>query len=126
MNFTIETLRVIRDARGSLFEPMDDTSLPAQRNVHVVLTQPGCVRGNYYHVRTTEVMTVCGPARVRIREGQATQDYLVPTDGVHRFTLPPEVAHAIKNTGPTPNLLISFTDRPHDPQKPDVVREVLI
>ena len=60
----------IRTVGGSVFEPLEPECLPSQRNIHVVVTEPGCVRGNHYHTRGTEVITVQGPALVRIRDGQ--------------------------------------------------------
>ena len=41
----IESLPAFRDARGTLFEPLDDQGLAAQKNVHVVLSEPGAGAG---------------------------------------------------------------------------------
>jgi UDP-2-acetamido-2,6-beta-L-arabino-hexul-4-ose reductase len=38
------------DARGLVVEPLMPDLLSGQRNVHIVLTQPGCVRGNHYQL----------------------------------------------------------------------------
>jgi dTDP-4-dehydrorhamnose 3,5-epimerase-like enzyme len=126
MRVRIEPVVLHQDSRGSVFEPLDPEHLPAQRNMHVVLTEPGCVRGNHYHTRGTEVLTVQGPALVRIRDAQGVQDTLIPEGGVTRFVIPPGVAHAIQNLGTRPTLLVAFRDRADDPADPDVVREVLI
>jgi UDP-2-acetamido-2,6-beta-L-arabino-hexul-4-ose reductase len=109
-----------------VFEPLDPEHLPGQRNMHVVITEPGCVRGNHYHTRGAEVVTVQGPALVRTRDGQGVQDTLIEEGAVTRFTIPPGVAHAIQNLGSRPTLLVAFRDLAHDPANPDVVREVLI
>jgi hypothetical protein len=66
---SIEILSAFKDARGSLFEPLDDATLARQRNVHVVITAPGAVRGNHFHTASTEVTAVVGPALVRLKEG---------------------------------------------------------
>jgi dTDP-4-dehydrorhamnose 3,5-epimerase-like enzyme len=126
MGVTIEPLVCHRDNRGSVFEPLDPERLPSQRNVHVVVTEPGCVRGNHYHTRATEVLTVQGPALVRVRDEQGVQDTLIPEGAVTRFTIPPGMAHAIQNLGTRPTLLVAFRDRADDPAAPDVVREVLL
>ena len=126
MGVTIEPLVCHRDNRGSVFEPLDPERLPSQRNVHVVVTEPGCVRGNHYHTRATEVLTVQGPALVRVRDEQGVQDTLIPEGAVTRFTIPPGMAHAIQNLGTRPTLLVAFRDRADDPADPDVVREVLL
>ena len=41
----IEYLNVQEDERGCVFEPLESEVLPFQRNAHLVLTHPGCVRG---------------------------------------------------------------------------------
>lgn len=122
----IEQVVLYRDDRGSVFEPLDAEHIAGQRNIHVVVTEPGCVRGNHYHLRGTEVLTVQGPALVRLRDGQVVRDSVIPDGTVTRFIIPPGVAHAIQNTGSRPNLLVAFRDLAHDPAAPDVVREVLI
>src|ERR1700709_700387 len=53
----IEPLRVARDPRGYLFEPLG-SSFEGFHNVHVVFTVPGVVRGNHYHLKGTEVCSV--------------------------------------------------------------------
>jgi dTDP-4-dehydrorhamnose 3,5-epimerase-like enzyme len=126
MPLTIEPLRVSRDARGAVSEPLDAAGLAAQRNVHVVLTEPGCVRGNHLHRHATEVMTVYGPALVRTREAGVVRDHPVPAGAALRFTIPPGVSHAVQNTGKAPMLLVSFVTREHDPAAPDVESDVLI
>lgn len=122
----IDQPRVSRDPRGLVFEPLPGGSLGAQRNVHVVLTEPGCVRGNHFHQRGTEVATITGPALVRLREEGALRDVLVPAGEIWRLTIPPGVSHAFQNTGPQPLLLVCFNTEAHDPEQPDVFRDELI
>ena len=126
MGVRVEPVVLHQDSRGSVFEPLESARLPSQRNLHVVMTEPGCVRGNHYHTRGTEVVTVQGPARVRIRDGQRVQDIEIPEGVVTRFTIPPGIAHAIQNLGTRPMLLVASSDLVYDPQAPDVVREILI
>ncbi len=91
-----------------------------------MVSRPGAVRGNHYHVRGTEILVVCGPSLVRIREGEDSRDISIPADTTCRLTIPPGVAHAIQNTGKTDNLLVAFNSEPHDPDQPDLVQEILI
>jgi dTDP-4-dehydrorhamnose 3,5-epimerase-like enzyme len=126
MSVMIEQVLLHRDRRGSVFEPLDPERIPGQRNVHVVVTEPGCVRGNHYHRRGTEVLIVQGPALVCIRDGQEVRDTVISEGAATRFIIPPGVAHAIQNTGSRPTLVVAFRDLAHDPADPDVVREVLI
>src|SRR5688572_24689908 len=98
MRVKIEPVTVNRDRRGSVFEPLTADNLAAQRNVHVVLTEPGAVRGNHYHRRGTEVMTVYGPALIRARDQSEHLELEVADGEAVRLTIPPGVAHAVKNT----------------------------
>ena len=123
---TIESVPFFSDARGWVIEPLSEVLLAGQRNVHVALTEPGAVRGNHYHERTTEVFVVMGPALVRVREDGALRDIRVPEGQALRLTVPPSVAHAIQNTGTRPMMLMSFNTLPHDRAHPDTVPAVLI
>ena len=109
-----------------MLEPIGPDALPHQRNVHLVLTEPGCVRGNHYHERGSEVTAVLGPALVRYRDGDEVRDVHVPEGRAYRLTIPPGVAHAIQNTGTGLMVLLGFNSVVHDPACPDVVRDVLI
>lgn len=122
----IEDVIAHRDQRGVVFEPLDATRLAEQSNVHVVLTEPGGVRGNHYHRCGTEVITVYGPMLVRFREGEKVEDRVVAEGQVVRFRFPPGVPHAFRNTGEKTNILVAFNTDAHDRAAPDVVREVLI
>jgi UDP-2-acetamido-2,6-beta-L-arabino-hexul-4-ose reductase len=126
MRVVKEPVVVHTDERGVVFEPMDAEPLRRQRNVHVVSTLPGFIRGNHFHRGAVEIVTVLGPALVRFREGESVEDVTIGEGEAVRFTFPAGVAHALQNTGDRPNLLIAFIDSVHDPEAPDVVREVLI
>ena len=58
MRVVIEKLIMHSDARGAVVEPLEAQALAAQQNVHAVISQPGCVRGNHYHQVGTEKITV--------------------------------------------------------------------
>lgn len=122
----IERVSFFTDARGWVVEPLAEEQIRLQRNVHVVFTEPGQVRGNHFHQHTMEVMLVMGPALVRLSEDGAVRDVPVADGEALRFTIPPGIAHAIQNTGLRPNVLTSFNDLPHDRANPDTVRAVLI
>jgi dTDP-4-dehydrorhamnose 3,5-epimerase-like enzyme len=122
----IEPVRTHRDARGVLYEPIDAARIAASRNVHVVLTEPGTVRGNHRHLVGTEVSVVSGPALVRLKEDGALHDIEVPAGETWRFTIPPGVTHAYRNPGPGRMLLIGFNSELHDPAAPDAVREEIL
>lgn len=126
MSLEIDSLTVHTDARGVVFEPLAADRIASQRNAHVVISQPGVVRGNHYHSRGTETIAVAGPALVRIKENDEIRDIEVPKKKVYRFTFPPNVPHAIKNTGDQLNILVAFNTCEHDPEDPDTIQKILI
>jgi dTDP-4-dehydrorhamnose 3,5-epimerase-like enzyme len=122
----IRKLTVHADGRGAVFEPLEPALLVGWRNVHTVVTEPGAIRGNHRHPRGTEVTAVLGPALVRYRAGEQIEERHVPLGEAWRFVFPPGTAHAFKNTGPKPIVLVSFNTEQHDPARPDAEREELI
>jgi dTDP-4-dehydrorhamnose 3,5-epimerase-like enzyme len=125
-NVTWETLRVMKDSRGSVFEPLDGQLLCEQRNLHVVVNRPGAVRGNHFHRQAVEFISVGGPARVCYQKGDEIESVLVDPGVVMRFRFPPGVAHAIQNIGTEDQVLVALTDRFHNPQAPDTIHKPLI
>jgi dTDP-4-dehydrorhamnose 3,5-epimerase-like enzyme len=122
----IESVDARRDARGSLFEPLNDAQLAAQKNVHVVLTGPNEVRGNHWHASAVEITTVVGPCLVRLKEAGTIRDVEVPAGETWRFTIPPGVVHAFRNTGDGVMVLISFSTEVHDPNATGTRREQIL
>jgi UDP-2-acetamido-2,6-beta-L-arabino-hexul-4-ose reductase len=123
---TIEPVRSVADQRGLVVEPMGADLLPQQRNAHLVLTEPGQVRGNHYHERGTEVTLVVGPALFRYRDGAIVHEVALAAGQAYRITIPPGIAHAFQNPGPGLLVLIGFNTEAHDRARPDVVRDILI
>jgi dTDP-4-dehydrorhamnose 3,5-epimerase-like enzyme len=122
----IETLKAFRDPRGTLFEPLDEPGLARQKNVHVVLNLPGEVRGNHRHQHSTETTTVVGPCLVRLKEPGGLRDVAVPAGQVWRFTIPPGIAHAYRNTGTQVMTMVSFSTHMHEESSSDTLREVIL
>jgi dTDP-4-dehydrorhamnose 3,5-epimerase-like enzyme len=122
----IESVTTHRDARGSVFEPLNDAELAAQKNVHVVITAPNEVRGNHRHASAVEITTVVGPCLVRLKEAGVIRDVEVPAGEIWRFVIPAGVAHAYRNTGTGPMMLISFSTQVHDPHATDTIREQIL
>lgn len=122
----VEPVRCARDSRGFVFEPIGPELIPSQKNVHVVISEPGAIRGNHYHPLAIEIALVMGPALARFREQGKIWDATVPEGEVHRFTIPPGISHAFQNTGAKPIVLTAFNTVLYDPARPDLVRDVLI
>jgi dTDP-4-dehydrorhamnose 3,5-epimerase-like enzyme len=122
----VQSVKTHRDVRGSVFEPLDDAELAAQKNVHVVLTQPNEVRGNHVHRNAVEITSVAGPCLIRLKEDGEIRDLLVPAGEIWRLTIPPGVVHAFRNTGEGVMVLVSFSTQVHDPTGGDTQRETIL
>ena len=121
-----DRLKVHSDMRGIVFEPIDKKSILTQENCHVVISEPGVIRGNHYHLKGTEIIAVVGLAFLRFKEGNDIYDIEVPAGQVYKFIIPPKVSHAIKNISENVNILIAFNTLAHDNQNPDVISDTLI
>jgi dTDP-4-dehydrorhamnose 3,5-epimerase-like enzyme len=97
-----------------------------QANVHLIVTEPGCVRGNHYHRNGTEILVMFGPGVVRFREDGQVREVLVAEQECMRFTIPPGVSHAFQTLGSRPMTAISFSTQVHDRTRPDTVPDLLI
>jgi UDP-2-acetamido-2,6-beta-L-arabino-hexul-4-ose reductase len=122
----VERMTFPTDARGLVIEPIGLEQIAQQKNTHLVITLPGGIRGNHYHLRGTEISVILGPALVRSREDGEVRDLEIAEGEAYRLTIPPGIPHAVKNTGKVPQIIIAFNTEVHDPAAPDVVREVLI
>ena len=125
-SLSIRTLKTHLDARGSVFEPLDDAELAGQRNVHVVLTAPDAVRGNHVHRTALEITTVVGPCLARFKDADGIRDVEVPAGETWRFSIPPGTVHAFRNTGDAVMVLVSFSSNLHDPTGADSLREQIL
>jgi UDP-2-acetamido-2,6-beta-L-arabino-hexul-4-ose reductase len=121
----VEKLAVFSDERGVVFNPIEMRDLRSQKNLHVVTSSPQAIRGNHYHRKGTEILIIMGPALVRIRENNNRRDIVIPDRSIYRLNIPPGVPHAVKHTGSTSGLLLSFNTVDYDPENPDVVQEDL-
>jgi len=126
MKVKIDKLNSHSDIRGIVFEPIEKEAIYAQKNSHVVISEPDVIRGNHYHLYGTETIAVVGPALLRFKEGDDIYDFEVQPKQVYKFVIPPKVAHAIKNIGEKDNILIAFNTVSHKSKKPDVISEILM
>ena len=126
MKVKIIQLKTHTDLRGIVFEPIEKESISVQKNCHIVISKPGIIRGNHYHLYGTETIVVAGPALLRFKEGTDVYDFEVHSEQVYKFVIPPKVSHAIKNIGEKDNILIAFNTVAHNSKNPDVISEVLM
>src|ERR1700742_3317060 len=123
---TFQPVKTFRDPRGTLFEPLTDDELHAQKNVHVVLTQPNEGRGNHFNKTAVETTTVVGPCLIRLKEESAVRDIQVAEGELLRLTIPPGVVHSFRNTGSSAMVMVSFSTNLHDPHGADTQREQIL
>jgi dTDP-4-dehydrorhamnose 3,5-epimerase-like enzyme len=126
MPVSYERLTIITDPRGFVLELLAAEEFASQRNAHIVVSLPGVVRGNHYHTKGRETITVFGPSLVRYREQNEIEEVVVPDKEAWRFVFLPGVSHAIKNLGGEANILVAFNTLEHDPTDPDTQRDLLI
>jgi dTDP-4-dehydrorhamnose 3,5-epimerase-like enzyme len=126
MAVSYERVRVVSDQRGLVLELLDAENFAFQRNAHVAVSFPGVVRGNHYHVKGQETITILGPALVRFRDNDRIAESVIPDNEAWRFVFPAGVAHAIKNLGREPNIVVAFNTVEHDPANPDTHADLLI
>jgi dTDP-4-dehydrorhamnose 3,5-epimerase-like enzyme len=121
-----EQLTPVTDRRGFVLELLSADDFASQRNAHIVVSLPGVVRGNHYHTKGRETITVLGPSLVRFRERGGIEEVVVPDKEAWRFVFLPGVSHAIQNLGKGPTVLIAFNTVEHDPLQPDTQSDPLI
>ena len=126
MKVKIDQLKTYSDMRGIVFEPIEKESISTQENCHLVISEPGVIRGNHYHLNGTETIAIVGPAFLRLKEGNDIYDFEVPAKQVYKFIIPPKVTHAIKNLSEKINILIAFNTLAFDAQNPDAIGDKLI
>ncbi len=126
MSLKYHNLKMISDSRGFVFEPLPADAFSDQKNGHVVVSDPGVIRGNHYHIKGEERIAVVGPSLVRYRQNDEIKDIDIPAGEVYGFTFPPGVGHAIQNLSDRPNVLVAFNTIVHDPKTPDTIKDVLL
>ena len=94
-----EELDFFKDKRGFVFDPLTPEDIANQKNMHVVITLPGFIRGNHFHKKSYERLVVYGSSLIRVKEKNIIKDINVSSDQIVRLTIAPGISHAIKNTG---------------------------
>ena len=126
MSVPCERLNIIADQRGFVLEVLSAADFGSQRNAHIVVSLPGVVRGNHYHTKGRETITILGPSLVRFREQGVVEEVVVPDQEAWRFVFLPGVSHAFRNLSEKANILVAFNTLEHDRTDPDTHRDLLI
>lgn len=102
------------DQRGWAFFPFQagpDVRPPCDtESLHLVMSEPGAVRGNHFHHHSAEWFCVFGGrAELYYEEEGIVQTVLVDRDDLV-IHIPAGVPHAVKNIGTTPVYLLAFRE----------------
>ena len=126
MKVSVEQVEVHSDHRGAVLRPVSPEDLAWLKDVHAGITLPGCVRGNHYHPKATEVLVLFGPCLVRLREEGGLRDVIVREGEVCRFNIPPGVSHAFKNIGAQSISMVAFSSCADSDGQTETIKDILI
>jgi oxalate decarboxylase/phosphoglucose isomerase-like protein (cupin superfamily) len=104
-------------------------TLSEVKDMHVASIMPGHIRGNHFHAERKEVIVVVFEDRWSLYwdSGSGTDVISRSFDGCGAvaITVPHDCAHAIRNDGGAPLVMVAFTDGPYDADHPDAHRRVV-
>lgn len=124
---TIEKTKVLStDDRGWAINPIQ-TQQPLLSDIHIVNLKPGIIRGNHIHHKKTEYICVLGGKLTiawKNQSGIAQQQDINADNESFFITIPPETAHACKNTGKTISYLVCYTNSTS--QEKDTERSIIL
>ncbi len=103
--------------------------LGAAGDTHVASIEPGCVRGDHYHVERRELILVLPHEQWSFHwdlgEGTEARARHFHEQSAVAIAIQPNCSHAIRNDGRSPLWLIASTDGRYDPERPDAYRRVV-
>jgi oxalate decarboxylase/phosphoglucose isomerase-like protein (cupin superfamily) len=131
MAVKIVPIQTIRDDRGMRFSAPAElwNFLGVVTELHVVMLEPGTVRGNHVHARAKEGVIIEAAGEWELAwqlSADSVPERTMVAAGVWLVCYPPGVAHAFRNHGNTPLRLNCFMDMPLDKMQPDQQRCILI
>jgi hypothetical protein len=127
VDLIIQELHDSTDERGASFSvPLEILRhLEAVRDVHIAVVRPGRIRGNHYHARHGEIITVVYQDDWSLHwdtgAGTAVQDRRFTGRGAVSIVIPLHWSHAIKNDGSIDLWLFNASDLAFDPGNHDAV-----
>jgi dTDP-4-dehydrorhamnose 3,5-epimerase-like enzyme len=123
----IREITPFQDERGSLIKVLMCQHLGENHQtfgeIYINTALPGAVKGNHYHVATSEWFCVLsGQMALGLVDTQTGMKDKIVLNGdapkvVH---VPPCVAHAFKNIGEDVAIFLAYADFAYDPNQPDM------
>lgn len=126
----IKTLDVKRDDRGWFAEILrsDEIENPKLGQFYITTATVGQTKGKHYHTRKTEWFCVVrGNGLLVLVENHSgiRMDLEMGEKNMITVEIPPNVWHAISNTGNVEMHLIAHIDEPYNPEDPDTIAKEL-
>jgi oxalate decarboxylase/phosphoglucose isomerase-like protein (cupin superfamily) len=127
-DFAVVPLSDSSDVRGVSFSlTLTELSMvDAIQDIHIAAIEPGETRGNHYHVRRGELITVIFQDRWSLHWdtglGTAPKHRVFEGRGAVAFSPPLNWSHAVRNDGDSPLWIFVASDRPYDRADDDAVR----
>jgi dTDP-4-dehydrorhamnose 3,5-epimerase-like enzyme len=127
MDVRIIPLERRADARGWFLKVLMRQQLDGDRTfgeIYLSVAEAGQARGAHYHQRTTEwFCLIGGTATLSLCDTATGERRAVDLDALRPavVVVPPGRAHAFSNAGPTPAMLLAYSDVPYDPRDPDTI-----
>lgn len=117
-------LKAYRDDRGVLKKILMLSQLEEGQieEVYLLYTNSGCVRGNHYHLRTTEYFTVVqGEARIALADWGigGGEEFTLSAEEDKVVHVPAGVIHAFKNDTQHPLIMLAISTREYDSLESD-------
>ena len=115
----IQRLEGASDRRGDSFHIPQSVFefMGSIKEMHFVTIEPGCVRGNHYHLGRKEFMFLYydGPWLLAWCHSDAEDIAIQEFDGLGGVIVEimPEIVHAVKNKGQNTMHLLSCSDTPY-------------
>jgi len=128
----VKTLEIKEDERGWLAEIIRKETLVRNQEFGqfmVTTAYPGRVKGNHYHTRKLEWYCVLkGEARLALvdKQSEEREELMLSEDQLKLVRIPPQVSHAIENTGTEMMYLLIYIDEPYNDKDPDTFYEKIL
>jgi UDP-2-acetamido-2,6-beta-L-arabino-hexul-4-ose reductase len=130
VKYEIKELKSHVDKRGWLVEMLKRNELKEDiKQIYVATIKPGGVRGNHYHLKRTEWFFIAtGEAEIFL-EDIKTKEKIRLTFSSRKpkvITIPPKMAHAVKNSGREIVYLVSAQNTIYNPKDPDTFSQSVL
>lgn len=126
----VKKLDVKKDERGFFAEILRIEELRNKKKkfgqIYLTVAKPNQTKGKHTHKRKTEYFSVIkgnGLLTLVDKKGNKRKEIKMGEDNMVMVTIPPNIWHAIKNTGEDDLYLLAYIDESYNPEDPDTFHE---